>query len=498
MKFLLTGLLAFATLNAWAQNAAKVTIKAANTTDDVYSLTLERPRFHETLGVGLSETEFEPVGVYDLSTQKEGTSTLMISEPTLVRLVRTPKNAATNVNPGGVRNESRTYLLYMVPNDNLTINVGGVGGGNELTFTGDHADRQVFLQNYFLDNHYQYLPAFNFNPRQINNAAIVQQSDSLARLRTEKYEAFKATHPADEAFDSYVKATTQVESYLMQSIVKDREIRNNKAVKLTPEQRKELNAITLDNFKLFPDAALASAAYRNELKKWVTIPVAEKYSQATDPAALSAEAVAEVYRSSAEKLSNYPKQQEYLLTYWLNYAATALPSTQVGRNLLADFEKRYPSATANSYFSKLITAKEKLTKGNMAPDFTLLNKDSSMVSLSSLRGKPLALAFAFNLKQHEPTLKLLENIKGDSVLFVYISVAQGIPFRTWKDYVETRPNALHLYASDEQIEKLKELYVIEPRFPFMVIDSAGRIVNRWIPQEFPDNKTLQADLRKAK
>jgi hypothetical protein len=494
MKFLLTSLLAFAAVTTRAQNPAKITLKAADNTDYTYSFTLERPRFHETLGVGLSETEFEPVGTFDLSMQKEGTSTITISEPALVRMVRTPKTAASNANPGGVRNESRTHLLYLNPGDNLTVNVGN---GNELTFAGDHADRQVFLQNYFLDNHFQYLPAFNFDPRKIDNAAIVQQSDSLARLRTQKYDEFKSTHPVDETFDSFVKATTHVESYLMKGIVKDREIRKNKAVKLTPEQRKELGAITLNNFKLFPDAALASAAYRDELKKWVTIPVTEKYSQETNPAALSAEALAEVYQNSVEKLSNYPKQQEYLLTYWLNYAATALPTIEAARSLQTDFKGRYPNAEANDYFSRLIAAKEKLATGNMAPDFTLLDKDSSSVSLSSLRGKPLAVAFAFNLKQHEPTLKLLENVSGNTALFVYVSVAPGIPFRTWKNYVDTRPNALHLYASDEQIEKLKELYAIEPRFPFMVIDSMGKIVNRWIPQEFPDNKTLQAELAKA-
>lgn len=493
MKFLLTSLLALAMLHALAQNPAKITIKSANTTDNVYTLTLERPRFHETLGVGLSDTEFEPVGLFDLREQKEGTSTVNISEPALVRLVRTPKTAATSANPGGVRNESRTYLLYIVPGDKLTINLDSQ---NELTFTGDHADRQVFLQNYFLDNYYQYLPAFNFDPRKIDNAAIVQQSDSLARLRTQKYEQFKAAHPADESFDNFVKATTHVESYLMKGIVKDREIRKNKAIKLTPEQRKELDAITLDNFKLYPDAALLSTSYRNELKKWAMIPVAEKYPQ-TDPVGPSAQAVAEVYQSSAEKLSTYPRQQEYLLTYWLNYAATALPSMQVARNLLTDFEKRFPTATASTYLSKLISTKEKLAAGNIAPDFTFLNKDSSAVSLNSLRGKTLAVAFAFNLKQHEPTLKLLENSNGTKVLFVYVSVAPGIPFRTWKEYAETRPNALHLYASDEQIEKLKTLYAIEPRFPFMVIDPAGKIVNRWIPQEFPDNKTLQAELAKA-
>lgn len=42
---------------------------------------------------------------------------------------------------------------------------------------------------------------------------------------------------------------------------------------------------------------------------------------------------------------------------------------------------------------------------------------------------------------------------------------------------------------------LKAIYAIEPCFPFMVIVAAGRIVNRWIPQEFPDNPTLQKELR---
>lgn len=495
MKFLLTSLLAFVMVQAVAQNAAKITIKAAKNTDLVYTLTLERPRFHETLGVGLTDSEFEPISVFDFREQKEGTVPVNISEPALVRLVRTPKTAATNANPGGVRNESSTYLLYVVPGDKLTINLDSK---NELTFAGDHADRQVFLQNYFLDNHYQYLPAFNFDPRKIDNAAIVQQSDSLARLRTQKYEQFKAAHPADAAFDSFVKATTYVESYLMRGIVKDREMRKNRPVKITPEQRQELNAFTIENFKLFPDAALLSSSYRNELKKWSAIPDKVKLPlQATDYQFMSTQEVSDAYAKSSTKLKDYPKQQEYLLTYWLNYAATAMPSINLAQTSFKDYKNRFPNAEVNSYFSKLISTKEKLAVGTMAPDFTLLNKDSSAVSLSSLRGKSLAVAFAFTLKQHESTLKQLENAKGNKVLFVYVSVVPGVPFGTWKNYVEARPNALHLYASDEQIEKLKALYAIEPRFPFMVIDPAGKIINRWIPQEFPDNKALQTELAKV-
>ncbi|TDB64207.1 peroxiredoxin family protein [Arundinibacter roseus] len=478
-----------------AQNSAQITINSATEIDYVYSLMLERVRFHETLGIGLAETEYETIDVFDLSFQKDGSTTFEVDKPLLVRLTIASKKPTNNLSPGEMMHESRTQLLYIVPQESLTITVQP---GNNLTFEGKNIAHQEFLQEYFLENHYQYLPAFRFDPRKIDNKAIIQQSDSLAEVRLKSYEEFKAKHSPDAIFDTYVRATTHVEPYLMEIVVKDREMRQNTPVKLTPEQRKELNAISLTKFKLFPDEALFSLAYRNELRNWILIPSTEKFPQLlSNQYALDQEALLDVYARSADKLSEYPKQQEYLLTYWLNYAVTAMQSMEAARTIFSDFEKRFPASEVNKYFSTLIATKEKLNSGNPAPDFTLLNKDSTAVSLSSLKGKNLCVAFAFSLKQHEPTLKLLEDIKGDSVTFVYISVASGIPFGTWKDYLEPRPQALHLWASDEDIDMFKALYAIEPRFPFMVIDAEGRIVNRWIPQEFPHNKSLQSSLRVA-
>ncbi|WP_373511276.1 TlpA family protein disulfide reductase [Persicitalea sp.] len=495
MKAVSTLLFTLLTVSVWAQSSARINIASATEVDYIYSLTLERVRFHETLGVGLAETEYETIDIFDLSIQKDGSTTFPVDKPLLVRMTIASKRPVNDLSPSQMRRESRTQLLYIVPNENLTISVNP---GNELTFEGKNVAHQEFLQNYFLENHYQYLPAFRFNPKKIDNDAIVTQSDSLAQLRLTQYETFRAAHPVDSTFDNYVRATTHVEPYLMRVVVRDRQMRQNTPVKLTPEQRKELNKITLDNFELYPDEALFSLAYRNELRNWILIPITEKYPQdIKSQFMLGNDAILEVYERSKEKLGSYPKQQEYLLTYWLNYAVTALPSMKPARIMFTDFEQRFPNSKVKDYFAEIITAKEKLEKGQSAPDFTLLDKDSSSVSLSSLRGKPLAVAFAFNLKQHEPTLKLLEEAKGDSVLFVYVSVAPGIPFGTWKDYVEVRPHALHLYASDEEIEKLKAVYAVEPRFPFMVIDEAGRFVNRWIPQEFPDNPTLQKELRSA-
>jgi hypothetical protein len=107
------------------------------------------------------------------------------------------------------------------------------------------------------------------------------------------------------------------------------------------------------------------------------------------------------------------------------------------------------------------------------------------------------MVFSFSIGQHEPGLKAFEDKYGQKASFVYVSVAPGIPFRTWKQYAKDRPNANHLWASDEVIEQLKEKYAIDIRYPFLVTDASGKIVNRWIPQEFPNNKTLDAELQKV-
>jgi hypothetical protein len=44
---------------------------------------------------------------------------------------------------------------------------------------------------------------------------------------------------------------------------------------------------------------------------------------------------------------------------------------------------------------------------------------------------------------------------------------------------------------------LKEKYAIDIRYPFLVTDASGKIVSRWIPQEFPNNKSLAAELDKV-
>ena len=112
-----------------------------------------------------------------------------------------------------------------------------------------------------------------------------------------------------------------------------------------------------------------------------------------------------------------------------------------------------------------------------------------------MKGKPVCIAFCFNLKQHELIFKPLEEAYRDRLTFVYLNVTPNTPFEDWKSTVQSRPGVVHLWASDEEAQKLKDTYSTSMRYPFVLIDSQGKIVERWIPQEFPDNKTLQEELK---
>ncbi|TLU98810.1 TlpA family protein disulfide reductase [Dyadobacter luticola] len=467
----------------FAQNTATITLTASKQGPTTATIVQEDVHFHPNLGIGLADVELKPVVSVNFNEKVSEKSVIQLTEPKMMRLQY----------GGGAVN--KTWMLFLQPGDDLTITFSE---NADVTFAGTNANYQTFLKNYFLENQYQYLPVFGYKPSQIDNKSVVQQSDSLKKVRMEAFEKFKTANPAVPAFEAYVNATAITEPALTRRAIQEKIMRRNRVVMLDPAQRKELEDATLADFKILPDEALLSQAYRDELRNWALIPSTRKFPlQSQSRYEISPEALKDVYASSKEKLANYPKQKEYLLTYWLNYAATAIPSVETSKTLLADYKTTFPQSPYSEYIAKLIAVKESLQAGTAVPDITLLNTDSSAVSVSSLQGKPVCMVFSFTIGQHEPGLKVLEDKYGDKVSFVYVSVATGIPLSTWKQYAKDRPNAKHLWASDENIEILKEKYAIDIRYPYLVIDKAAKVANRWVPQEFPDNKALETELQKV-
>ena len=483
MRKISTLILAFASLVSFAQNTANITLSTPKKEAIVATLVLEDVRFHPNLGIGLAETSMEPLAVVDFKEITSEKISVSLTEPKMMRL---------RYSGGGI---NKTWMMFVQPGDDLTANFPGNG---DVVFSGKNAVYQDFLKKYFLENQYQYLPVFGYKPSQIENKSVMQQSDSLRKLRIGSYETFKAANAPIPAFDAYVTATTATEPSLIRQMVQEKVMRRNRVTKLDPAQRKELEDFTLADFKILADDALLSQSYRDELRNWALIPSTLKFpvKEATRYE-ISPEALKDVYAFSKDKLQSYPKQREYLLTYWLNYAATAIPTIETAKTLLADYQSLYPKSVNADYISKLLTTKEALIPGATLPEILLLDKDSSVVSTNQLKGKAVAMVFAFSVGQHEPNMKVMETKYADKATFAYVSVASGIPFGTWKKYAGDRPGVKHLWASEENIELLKAKYAIDIRYPFLVIDAAGKIVNRWIPQEFPNNNMLDATIKQA-
>lgn len=468
---------------SFAQNTANITLTASKKSPATATLVLEDVHFHPNLGTGLADTKLDAVASTNFAENTTEKAVIQLNEPKMMRL----QYGGNGVN--------KTWMLFLQPGDDLTIHFAD---NADVTFSGKNANYQTFLKNYFLENQYQYLPVFGYKPSQIDNKSVVQQSDSLKKVRLDAFDKFKAANPVVPAFEAYVLATTATEPSITRQLIQEKIMRRNRVTRLDAAQRKELEDFTLSDFKIQPDDALLSQAYRDELRNWALIPSTRKFPLESETRyEISPDALKDVYAFSKDKLASYPKQKEYLATYWLNYAATAIPGIETAKTLLADYKTTFPQSPYTEYIGKLIQTKESLQPGSAIPDVTLLNSDSAAVTVSSLQGKPVCMVFSFSIGQHEPGLKVLEDKYGDKVTFVYVSVATGIPLATWKQYTKTRPAAKHLWASDENIEILKEKYAIDIRYPFLVLDASGKVVNRWIPQEFPVNRTLEAELQKV-
>ena len=470
---------------------AQITLKTPVGSNFMLSLATEQVKHHEAPSIGLTDMEFLNVGYFDDTTKQWAVTEFELKQPQIVRLnINAKLQSAAYIQ----RNPQRSnYVLFISPNDKLTITIAP---DKSITFAGTNAVYQEVLRDYFRDNLYEYLPLFGYNPTKIDNSAILPKVDSLQQARQQRLQTLKSQQPVDEAFETYLTATTNTEAYLMKLIVNDKKIRESQGVQLRQEQRREIENLTLQNFKILPDAALMSEPYRRELRNFIQIPVTQKYP--TDSAkrfVLSGDAVKYAYQLSDEQLRAYPRQREYLLTHWLDYSVTFRSDMAAARTLLESYEKTYPSSELIPYFKRTIEAKERMYVGQPAPNFTFKNQEGKEVSLSSLKGKPVCIAFCFNLKQHELIFKPLEEAYRDRMTFVYLNVTPNTPFEAWQATVQSRPGVMHLWTSDEQAQQLKDLYATTMRYPFVLIDSQGKIVERWIPQEFPDNMTLQQELK---
>jgi hypothetical protein len=447
-------------------------------------------KFTEGPAGGLADTRFESVTSFDPDIDKTLTTAIKIKTPQVLSLVISPKNGSFSER----QSKNKFLRLFVMPNEMVGIRIDSSGRAN---FAGVTAQYNDFLQDNFVENVYQYLPKLGYNPNSYDNQDVVTGIDNLQKNRKVAYQSLKEKVEVDSTFDAYIQAEMMTDPYLVRSIVAAKAMRKEGDTKLTKPQDETLKNYTLKYFKLLPDGALLSEGYRNELFNYAMIQATNKYP--VDSAKrwiLGDDALKFVYQFTNNYLNDHPVQRQYIHTRWLDYATSLLADMKTAQELSANYRQQYATSELNAYFEREITGKSKLETGDMAPDFKLKDKTGSDVLLSSLKGKKLCLAFCFNLKQHELTLKPTEEKYSTDLTIVYVNMLWSAPFEYWQTNVATtRAGALYLYAPDDVVDKLKNDYLASNPYPFVLIAESGQIVKRWIPQEFPFNKTLQDELK---
>jgi Redoxin len=448
-------------------------------------------RFTEAPAGGLTDSRFESVTSFDPEVDKTLTTSIKITAPQVLSLVILPKSGSISERQA----KNKFLRLFVTPNEMVGIRVDASG---RVHFAGSTAQHNDFLQDHFVENVYQYLPKLGYNPNSYDNQEVITGIDNLQKKRKEAYQELKQKIEIDSSFNAYVQAEMMTDPYLVREIVASKAMRKESGTKLTKPQDEKLRDYTVKNFKILPDAALLSEGYRSELFNYAMIQVTNKYP--VDSAKrwiLSDDALKFAYDFTNSYLNDHPNQRQYIHSRWLDYATSLLTNMTTAQELSAKYRQQYPDATEmNAYFETQITGKSKLETGDTAPTFKLKDKDGKEVSLADLKGKKLCLTFCFNLKQHELTLKPTEEKYANDLTFVYINLMSSVPIEYWQTNVAaTRTGALYLYASDEVVDKLKNDYLASNPYPFVLIDANGQIVKRWIPQEFPFNKTLLDDLK---
>ncbi len=447
-------------------------------------------KFTEAPAGGLTDTRFESVTSFDPEVDKTLTTSIKITTPQVLSLVILPKNGSVSERQA----KNKFLRLFVAPNETVGIRIDASG---RAIFAGSTAQYNDFLQDHFAENVYQYLPKLGYNPNSYDNQEVITGIDNLQKKRKAAYQELKQKTEVDSSFNAYVQAEMMTDPYLVREIVAAKSMRKDSGTKLTKPQDEKLSDYTLKNFKILPDAALLSDGYRNELFNYALIQVTNKYP--VDSAKrwlLSDEALKFAYDFTNSYLNDHPNQRQYIHTRWLDYATSLLADMTTAKTLSNNYRQQYPEAAINAYFDTQINGKSKLEIGNLAPNFKLKDKDGKDITLSDLKNKKLCLVFCFNLKQHELTLKPTEEKYANDLTIVYINLMSSVPIEYWQTNIAaSRAGALYLYAPTEVAEKLKNDYLASNPYPFVLIDESSQIVKRWIPQEFPFNKTLTDDLK---
>ena len=372
--------------------------------------------------------------------------------------------------------EAKSFDFLVLPNDNVEIIIDKE---NKHTFLKGKAHRENEILYDKLEDYSDFNAVFWIYPLISNKGVdldtIFYTIDSMRSEILTDYEIITKDFVVDSTFDIYFHNeldTYQYNGYDM--IIEDKDDKKNKIpLRYYKYKSKFKNKIDSD----YP----YSKNYINLLYEQIL----EENCVEANPKEVTnkyyACAYQQIKKIKNEEIRNYLTLQvlSYMIykTLWWNEE-----EERVFNEVMGEAKKAFPNNERIKILEERASSDKSYSRGAPAPDFTLKDLIGKEVSLSDFKGKYVFITFwdsSSEIFEYNTFYgnQLLKKFTEKKVVFIFVAIHQTE--QEWKDVLYNEKSiGVHLFANEEQLEDLKNKYVISEKM-FKVsnatfIDKYGR------------------------
>jgi len=372
--------------------------------------------------------------------------------------------------------DDRTILLYLKSGDNLNLDINN----SQINITGNGRNKNEYLRNRIsLEKD---LSSRNFRNyySTLNEDSFLKLADSIFNLRTNLIRDSRLKNSKLRFIEESFAKLDRAHKFLNYPFTRLRFDKNYIKSKKFPD--------TFDNIDI-NDERLIDMPYYSTLMFLKTInEVMALDKQSFD----SSIGYLKFIIDDGLKVSNRRLKEE-IVYKTINWTIEETDS-------LDKLFKIYKKFTVDSIKLNKITDKylklKGLTKGSLAPNFTIKNKKGELTTLKSLKGNVVYIDFWATwckpcISEIEPSKELQKKFTGKNIKFVNICIE--CEHNSWVKMLSNKNiQGINLLVSKGNENILKEDYFIQGLPRYVIIDKEGKIFD--LSAKRPSNPELQLEL----
>ncbi len=383
-------------------------------------------------------------------------------------------------------------IFYLEPNDELHLTADGEDIKNTLKFSGNNADNNSFITEYWkkLEDKYTQQQVIE-RMRELKPAEFMVFADKMLEAKQQLFNDFSKDKNLSDGFKHFFKTGMHFDYYdnLINYPVYHKMLNE---LDEKPELPENYYAFLKEALQMLSDENLVSINYCRFLGSYI-----QHYKRENPEDFPGDKSPTEINLYYAEKLYD-GKSLDYIKAAYI-YQEFNFGKFEDAKALYEDFMEEEPDKEYIDILSSIYETIKSLLPGNPAPGFELTDINGSKVSLGDFRGKVVYLDFWASwcppcMREVPYAKKLKERFKDEEdLVFLYISVDEDK--EAWRNTVEEKEiEGVHLNAEGRDNNVVKS-YNVSGIPAYFIIDRNGLIFDNNAKR--PSYDSIDDDLASA-